>query len=1375
MYKFILTFFLAGTLFLSNGYSQDITLTKSFEGIQWNAKLPPDPEIAVGPNHVVLTVNNKIEIYNKTGTKLSESTLLSWFSSKTPPGDPFDPKVVYDHLDNRWIVFALSRPSGEVFTPSNYLISVSQSSDPTGGWYYYKFDARMDNTTNTYNWADFSGLGYDQNAVYITSNQKLNYAQLDFQYAKIRAIKKSDLYSGLGNPTFHDFTNMYDASGNKSENIKPVHQFGTSSEYYLVNTANNATANYVTVWAITNPFGSSPTITRRATINVGNYNPPGTDTPPGDAVQKNSTTKIDLSDARISDCIYKDGFLYGCFAVKNSTNDGSAIKYFKINTSDFSLAFNGVIELSGLWYYYPEIYPDNYGNVLITFSKSSTNDFAGLAYTYRKAEQTTIGPINWLKQGEGTYNNLNSSRNRWGDYNGICLDPSQGNQIWLYGEYAKSNNTWGTWVGAIQFNLSTVPITFTNKISTQNAGGSFSVTGYGNVNSGNSLQLLQGNYTTLTNNERFSNWNSTGINYKHNNWNDIGTEYFLSRNFIATFGPEQNQKANFNSLNYAKAQVLIEGSLIQNLGNIDFQDPWYVQSNGSQQGFNYWLPVISSYEPTGKYGATDKGVFLGQNPNPNNPNVPYYSVQALLTQPITVNGQTYTGIFQNWSTTNASLQPPISGNPSGYDQKVVVFNNANATVTANYKGIHLSNDANAFSNNSQRKLIETKTGTTTWLHQVYTSVGHVWIEHSSNGGSIWILGNNGQPLDGTVGGKNPSIAFTTNSDYNYIGVVWQQPYNSTYVIRGMMFNQYAGSSNVPSPVTEVRTLHTEPSDAYSVNANPNLVLGGGAQGPYLITLERKSASGGWQPGINWLVGNITDSGTAWDGPFGNVESNGIVSGTNAGTINVQMSAYPSSTVIELNLIRQQGSPGIIYSNYLYLTKANGYWEYFQTDDGIISYSADVNSSPSIVTLPDYIYAACWVEYEQMVYYSLNYKVRYYYGLRVQSCSINRGGGSSNSGFAAWSQGPSSWSNKSIRFDIGSPVSSSISTLSTSGKYLQAGNGAGSDLSNMYVSSFYPFSSPYYFGTSGTLGPLSKANPELVTGRGFEIKNGDATFGYRFEDLNVDGKNIGFIDAPDTADYGKIEVLNNALVTEPFQINADSKVVFTEQSGFADSIATVKMLGKDGYINYKVELIDNATGKVIGTVKNVNLKSLNAHALKISSYSLNTGGLAGKTLRIKITLEPNFVSIKNSSDEALTQFLQNDKIPIDIRNARKNARHSNLILIKSLTEKNETLAKSSFEQIALDELNIPTSYALEQNYPNPFNPSTTISYTLPEDGKVLIKIFDVLGREVATLINGFSSSGKHNVVWDATRFASGIYFYRITFGNQTFYKKMLLMK
>lgn len=89
--------------------------------------------------------------------------------------------------------------------------------------------------------------------------------------------------------------------------------------------------------------------------------------------------------------------------------------------------------------------------------------------------------------------------------------------------------------------------------------------------------------------------------------------------------------------------------------------------------------------------------------------------------------------------------------------------------------------------------------------------------------------------------------------------------------------------------------------------------------------------------------------------------------------------------------------------------------------------------------------------------------------------------------------------------------------------------------------------------------------------------------------------------------------------------------------------------------------------------------------------------------------------------------------------------------------------------------LPLSLRLHQNYPNPFNPSTTITYTIPADGKVLLKVFDILGREVTTLVDRNTTAGKHSIVWDGTNFSSGIYFYNVKFNGQVLSKKMLFVK
>ena len=85
------------------------------------------------------------------------------------------------------------------------------------------------------------------------------------------------------------------------------------------------------------------------------------------------------------------------------------------------------------------------------------------------------------------------------------------------------------------------------------------------------------------------------------------------------------------------------------------------------------------------------------------------------------------------------------------------------------------------------------------------------------------------------------------------------------------------------------------------------------------------------------------------------------------------------------------------------------------------------------------------------------------------------------------------------------------------------------------------------------------------------------------------------------------------------------------------------------------------------------------------------------------------------------------------------------------------------------------YTLAQNYPNPFNPSTIINYQVPASGLVTIKIYDVLGREIATLVNKEKSPGRYTVKFDGSNLASGLYFYRITTNNYIETKKMLLMK
>lgn len=94
---------------------------------------------------------------------------------------------------------------------------------------------------------------------------------------------------------------------------------------------------------------------------------------------------------------------------------------------------------------------------------------------------------------------------------------------------------------------------------------------------------------------------------------------------------------------------------------------------------------------------------------------------------------------------------------------------------------------------------------------------------------------------------------------------------------------------------------------------------------------------------------------------------------------------------------------------------------------------------------------------------------------------------------------------------------------------------------------------------------------------------------------------------------------------------------------------------------------------------------------------------------------------------------------------------------------------------VDAVDAPTSFSLAQNFPNPFNPTTTISFTMPETGMASLKVFDLAGREVATLVNGLMGRGEQNVVFDASGLNSGVYFYTFETAGVSQSRKMVLVK
>ena len=192
---------------------------------------------------------------------------------------------------------------------------------------------------------------------------------------------------------------------------------------------------------------------------------------------------------------------------------------------------------------------------------------------------------------------------------------------------------------------------------------------------------------------------------------------------------------------------------------------------------------------------------------------------------------------------------------------------------------------------------------------------------------------------------------------------------------------------------------------------------------------------------------------------------------------------------------------------------------------------------------------------------------------------------------------------------------------------------------------------------------------------------------------------------------------------------------------------------------------NGGGSVSGFVRDANGVGLSGVAVSVIGSNGNPDNLysvTGSNGSYQIT-NVDAGSYVISADKIGFNSSTLNNVNIDYSSGVFDSNNSNLVLsVNSITEV-ETHAS------------LPSNFELGQNYPNPFNPSTVIKYSIPFNSFVQIKVFDVIGREINTLVKGQMNAGTYNITLNADNMPSGIYFYRIEAGNFVQTKKMILLK
>jgi hypothetical protein len=445
--------------------ASSLTIIQNFQGSTFDQSrfLPPDTMGAVGTNHYVELINGRYAVYNKTGngigtvgTTLFASNLDAFWTNAGVTGftsTTFDPRVVFDSHSKRWFAASVDRPTnvsptGDRTIANNFLLAVSKTDNPLDGWTGFKFAG--DPTRFT----DFPTLGLNRDGVFLGSN---NFGRASAFDTSIVSIPKADLL--LATPTIanrQQFNNLPFAT--YAATPQPVIDFGSGGKGIVISNFTGSLAspqNSIRRTDINNPAsGPSATLSGPAVIPVQAYSIPP------DSFQPNGTRTLDTGDNRFGSPLYKVGnSIWLAHAVESGGR--SAVRWYELDATTNAIKQTGTIGDANHDYFYPSIAANEFGNVVIGFSRAGQTEFAS---SYAIAGITVNGVTTFdttptlLKAGLDNYSRLDGiGRNRWGDYSATMVDPNDPFSFWTIQEFALTSASSGA--GRWATNISQLQVT----------------------------------------------------------------------------------------------------------------------------------------------------------------------------------------------------------------------------------------------------------------------------------------------------------------------------------------------------------------------------------------------------------------------------------------------------------------------------------------------------------------------------------------------------------------------------------------------------------------------------------------------------------------------------------------------------------------------------------------------------------------------------------------------------------------------------------------------------------------------------------------------------------------------------------------------------